>query len=264
MAFPASAEQMAALFVLLREKGEKPFIMGNGTNLLVTDGRFSRFVIKTCESAGGIRVDGQSIYAECGALLSRVAAAAMDAGLTGLEFASGIPGSVGGAVSMNAGAYGGEMRDVAIQTDYLDEGMVLRTVRGAEHGFSYRHSNFSETDAVILRTVFALEPGDQNSIGARMRELGAKRRATQPLELPSAGSAFKRPAAGYAAALIEKAGLKGFSVGGAMVSPKHAGFIVNTGRATFDDVLSLMDHIQQAVYACSGILLEPEVKIIRG
>jgi len=264
MAFPASAEQTAALSVLLREKGEKPFVMGNGTNLLVSDGRFSRFVIKTCEGAGAIRVDGRSVCAECGALLSRVAAAALDAGLTGLEFASGIPGSVGGAVSMNAGAYGGEMKDVAVQTDYLDEEMTLRTVQGIEHGFSYRHSVFSGTDSVILRTVLTLEPGEKDAIGARMRELAAKRRASQPLEMPSAGSTFKRPTSGFAAALIEEVGLKGFSIGGAMVSPKHAGFVVNACGATFDDVLHLMEHIQETVYARSGILLEPEVKIIRG
>ena len=181
-----------------------------------------------------------------------------------MEFAHGIPGSLGGAVSMNAGAYGGEMKDIVVTTQYLDESLEVREVHGAAHDFGYRHSRFSDTGAVILASTLRLTPGDPAAIRARMAELSEKRRASQPLELPSAGSTFKRPVGGYAAALIEQAGLKGYTVGGAQVSEKHAGFVVNRGGATFDDVLRLIDHIRAEVLRTSGIELETEVKIIRG
>ncbi len=263
MLLPASAEELAALCVFLADKGIHPFVLGNGTNLLFSDAGIDRVVVKTCPNAGGIAVSGSRITAEAGASLARAASAALDAGLTGLEFAHGIPGSVGGGVVMNAGAYGGELKDVVAETEYLDERMTPRTLRGAEHGFSYRHSFLSDAEGVVLRCVFSLAPGDPAAISARMRELAEKRRASQPLDLPSAGSTFKRPAGGFAAALIDEAGLKGFSVGGAQVSPKHAGFVVNTGGATCDDVLRLMEHIQNTVLSRSGIELEPEVRIIR-
>lgn len=261
---PASAEELAALCALLREKGEAPFLMGNGTNLLLPDEGLDRVVVKTCPGAGAVAVEGNVVTAEAGATLARTAAAAQAAGLTGLEFAHGIPGSVGGGVIMNAGAYGGELGDVVFETEYLDKDLKLRVLCGEEHGFSYRHSVFSETPGVVLRARFRLTPGDPAVIAARMRELSEKRRANQPLDLPSAGSTFKRPAGGFAAALIDGAGLKGFSVGGAQVSEKHAGFVVNAGGATCADVLRLMEHIQSVVLARSGIELEPEVRVIGG
>lgn len=261
---PSSAEELARLCPWLAARGEEPFLLGNGTNILFPDEGLDQVVVQTCPGSGAITVTGNTIAAECGATLSRVAVAAMNAGLTGLEFAHGIPGSVGGGVVMNAGAYGGELKDAVTETEYLDETMTVRTLRGGEHDFSYRHSVLSDREGVVLRTVFTLTPGDPAAIAARMQELMEKRKNSQPLEMPSAGSTFKRPVGGFAAALIDEAGLKGFSMGGAQVSPKHAGFVVNTGSATCADVLALMDHIRETVYARSGIQLEPEVRIIRG
>ena len=260
---PRSAEELSALCGFLREKGVRPFLLGNGTNVLFPDAGLSRIVIKTCRSAGAVSICGARLTAECGATLASAAMAARDAGLSGLEFAHGIPGSVGGGVVMNAGAYGGELKDVVIETEYLDESLAPKTLRGAEHDFSYRHSALSGREGVVLRCVFALTPGKADDITAKMRELMEKRRQSQPLDMPSAGSTFKRPAGGFAAALIDEAGLKGFSIGGAQVSPKHAGFVVNTGGATCADVLRLIEHIQTVVLARSGIELEPEVRIIR-
>ena len=230
--------------------------------MLFPDRGLDRLVVKTCRNVGALSVSGTRLTAECGATLASAASAARDAGLTGLEFAHGIPGSVGGGVVMNAGAYGGELKDVVAETEYLDENMEIHTLRGGEHRFSYRHSVLSERGGVALRCVFALTTGDRDAITARMRELMEKRRASQPLDMPSAGSTFKRPAGGFAAALIDEAGLKGCSVGGAQVSEKHAGFVVNTGGASCADVLRLMEHIQKTVLARSGVELEPEVRVI--
>ncbi len=263
LALPASADELTALCQFLHQKGVEPFIMGNGTNLLVTDGRFDRFVIQCCDGVGTVGVEGDTVTADCGATLAHVASVALEHDLTGLEFAHGIPGSIGGAVSMNAGAYGGEMKDGVARTEYLDADGKLCTVEGGAHDFAYRHSVFSDRDCLVLRTSMKLRSGTHEDIAAKMRELGAKRRASQPLDMPSAGSTFKRPVGGYAAALIDEAGLKGFRIGGAQVSEKHAGFVVNAGGASFDDVLRLMEHIQKTVYARSGIELVPEVKIIR-
>lgn len=263
MALPGSVEELAALGALLREKGVKPFVMGNGTNLLVTDGPFDRFVIQCGAGLGAIHIDNDIVTAEAGATLAQTAAAALSAELAGLEFAAGIPGSVGGGVSMNAGAYGGELRDVVVETEYLDADMRLCRAEGEAQGFAYRRSAFSDSECILLRSRMRLQRGEHEAIAARMRELAAKRRASQPLDMPSAGSTFKRPVGGYAAALIDEAGLKGCRIGGAMVSEKHAGFVVNAGGASFDDVLALMEYIQETVYTRTGIRLEPEVKIVR-
>lgn len=261
---PASAEQTAAACRVLRELGERPLLMGNGTNLLVTDAPLRRIVVQMGDGMAQVACGEETaLRAGCGIPLARLAQAALAAGLTGLEFAHGIPGSLGGAVSMNAGAYGGEMKDVVISTRYLDENLELREAHGAEHGFAYRHSAFSDTQAVILESTLRLAPGDPDAIRARMVELSARRRESQPLDLPSAGSTFKRPVGGYAAALIEQAGLKGYTVGGAQVSAKHAGFVVNRGGATFDDVLRVIGHVRETVLRTAGVELETEVKIIR-
>ena len=262
MALPRSAEELEGLCVLLRRAGVRPLLIGNGTNILPPDGRLDRFVVASCPGVGQVTVEGNAVTADCGATLSAAALAAADAGLTGLEFAQGIPGSVGGGVVMNAGAYGGELKDTVTETVYLDEELLRRSVRGAEHDFAYRHSVFSGRETVILRTTFSLSPDDRETIRARMRDLAARRRASQPLDVPSAGSTFKRPVGGYASALIDQAGLKGFAVGGAMVSEKHAGFVVNAGGATCADILRLMEHIQRTVLARSGVALEPEVLIL--
>ena len=262
MLLPSSIEDIEAVCALLAECGEKPFLMGNGTNLLVTDAPLHRIVLRMGEDFSRIDpVNGTALRAESGATLSRLASFAAARGLAGLEFAHGIPGTLGGAVSMNAGAYGGEMKDVVTSVTYLDKDLSLRETDDA--GFSYRRSRFSDTDCIVLGAKISLHEDDPDAIRERMRSLAERRRSSQPLDMPSAGSTFKRPAGGYAAALIDEAGLKGYTVGGAQVSEKHAGFVVNRGGACFDDVLRLIEHIQSEVYRVSGIELEPEVKIIR-
>lgn len=265
MAFPSSREQLVLLMSFAKDYGANPLVIGNGSNLLVPDEGLDRLVIDTSANLNRLeRGSGNTVLADAGATLARTADLACKSGLTGLEFAHGIPGSLGGAVSMNAGAYGGEMKDVVVSTRYLDHDLNLCEAEGAAHDFGYRHSVFSDTDCVVLGSTLALTPGDPAEIRARMLDLSERRRSRQPLDLPSAGSTFKRPVGGYAAALIDAAGLKGYAVGGAQVSEKHAGFVVNRGGATFDDVLRLMDHIRSEVLRTSGVELEPEVKIIRG
>ena len=262
MLLPSSIEDVEAVCALLAECGEKPFLMGNGTNLLVTDAPLHRIVLRMGEEFSRVDpVNGTALRAESGATLSRLALFAAARGLAGLEFAHGIPGTLGGAVSMNAGAYGGEMKDVVTSVTYLDKDLSLRETDDA--GFSYRRSRFSDTDCIVLGAKISLHEDDPDDIRERMRLLAERRRSSQPLDMPSAGSTFKRPAGGYAAALIDEAGLKGYTVGGAQVSEKHAGFVVNRGGACFDDVLRLIEHIRNEVYRVSGIELEPEVKIIR-
>lgn len=265
MALPASKEEVSELCSILRSEGVSPLVIGNGTNLLVSDEPLERFVIKFSDKMNAVERRGEAgIYALCGISLARLALSCSKFSLTGLEFAHGIPGTLGGACCMNAGAYGGEMKDVLRAVDYLDSDAQIKTKSGDELELSYRHSVFSDTDCVLLGALLELKPGSEEEISARMKELSEKRRASQPLEMPSAGSTFKRPSQGYAAALIEQSGLKGFAIGGAQVSEKHAGFVVNKGGATFDDVIKLMEHIQKTVYDRTGIALEPEVKIIRG
>lgn len=262
MLLPSSIEDVEAVCALLAECGEKPFLMGNGTNLLVTDAPLHRIVLRMGEEFSRVDpVNGTALRAESGATLSRLASFAAARGLAGLEFAHGIPGTLGGAASMNAGAYGGEMKDVVTSVTYLDKDFSLRETDDA--GFSYRRSRFSDTDCIVLGAKISLHEDDPDAIRERMRSLAERRRSSQPLDMPSAGSTFKRPAGGYAAALIDEAGLKGYTVGGAQVSEKHAGFVVNRGGACFDDVLRLIEHIRNEVYRVSGIELEPEVKIIR-
>ena len=242
---------------------EAPLVFGNGSNLLVTDAPLARLAIKTTEMRD-IHAEGSHIQAAAGALLSRVALFAADRGLEGLAFAHGIPGTLGGAILMNAGAYGGEMAQVAVKTRYLDEKLQLCQAFGTQQGFAYRESAFSKGNKVILGAELALQPGDPAAIRAQMEELMQQRRSSQPLDKPSAGSTFKRPRTGYAAALIDQAGLKGCRIGGAQVSEKHAGFVINTGSATCSDVLRLMEHIQKTVYEHSGVELTPEVRMIGG
>ncbi len=236
-------------------------IVGNGSNLLFSERPHDMVVLGTAR-LDSVRISGDSLISGAGVLLSRLGSAALEAGLTGLEFAHGIPGSLGGGIYMNAGAYGGELRDVVEAVTYLDGGGALRTVSGTECGFSYRHSRFEGTKDTILSATLRLRPGDPGEIRARMDDLSRRRREKQPLNYPSAGSTFKRPEGAYAAQLIDEAGLRGLTVGGAQVSDKHAGFIINRGNATFEDIVSLMDTVRSRVYLTSGVLLEPEVRII--
>lgn len=264
MAFPETPEQMVLLQSLAAESGVKPLLIGNGTNILFPDTGLDRLVIQTGELSK-IELDEKAgvITAQAGVTLAKLASFACAKGMTGLEFAHGIPGSVGGAVCMNAGAYGGEMKDVLKGASVLfpDEG--VRFLSCEELNLSYRHSVLTDhPDAILLYAVFHLEKGDSAVIRAKMDELMAKRKASQPLEFPSAGSTFKRPTGHFAGALIEQAGLKGFTVGDAQVSEKHAGFVINRGKATGADVRSLIREVQKRVHAMSGVMLEPEVKII--
>lgn len=263
MLLPSSAEEAASALAILRSSGAQVLIVGSCTNLLIPDEGYPGAVVRMSKPASSMELlDAVRIRAQAGATLNALAVFAAQHELTGLEFAHGIPGSVGGGVAMNAGAYGGEMRDVLESAEYVDKDGAIRTLSGDALGLSYRHSAFSDTDKLITGAVFRLTPGDGEAVRARMNELIEKRRASQPLDMPSAGSTFKRPKTGYAAALIDEAGLKGLRVGGAMVSTKHAGFVVNAGGATYSDVIELMREVRRRVYEFSGVLLEPEVKII--
>ena len=263
MAFPKDGSQMVLLIAFARSCGARPLVIGNGTNLLFPDAGVDRLVVNTREYAE-VSIDAQGrVVAESGASLARTAVFAQQRGLTGLEFAHGIPGSVGGAVCMNAGAYGGEMRQVVESASVLfpDEG--VKRLRREELSFSYRHSLLADRpDAVVLSAVFALSAGEPEEIRSKMDELMTRRKTSQPLEYPSAGSTFKRPEGYFAAALIDECGLKGLTVGGAQVSEKHAGFVINRGGATCADVTALMAEIQRRVWKEKGVRLEPEVKVI--
>lgn len=236
-------------------------VMGNGSNLLVSDSGIKEPVIRLGRSFSKIEVQGGNIICQAGALLSSAAHAAYKNSLTGMEFAHGIPGSLGGAVRMNAGAYGGEMKDIVDSVEYIDQSGVFHTISGTEAGFSYRKSFFSDKDLIVSSVTLKLKKGDGEAILARMKELGEKRRTKQPLEYPSAGSTFKRPNGYFAAALIEEAGLKGVKVGGAEVSEKHAGFVINKDNAETEDVLALIEKIKRTVFEKSGVTLETEVEI---
>ena len=262
MAFPDSREQLVILLGLAQECGVKPFILGKGTNLLVADEGLDTLVIKTEQMSAIRQLDDVTLEADAGVPLNRLAVFAQQLGLAGLEFAHGIPGSLGGAVCMNAGAYGGEMKQVVVEVAALfDDG--VRYLTGEEAQFAYRHSLFSDVDAVVLGAKMRLVKDDSAQIRQRMDDLIARRKQTQPLEYPSAGSTFKRPVGNFAGTLIEKTGLKGLSVGGAQVSEKHAGFVINIGGATCADVMELIAQVQKRVYEAHGVQLEPEVKIIR-
>ena len=264
MAFPQKGEQIVLLFQLAEDCGVQPLVIGNGTNLLAPDEGLDRLVIDTSDGFNQITVeDGGALTADSGISLARLADTACKQGLSGLEFAHGIPGTLGGAVCMNAGAYGGEMAHVIASVTALFPGEGVRTLPAEKLEFGYRHSLFTERpDAVVLRASVRLQPGDPEEIRKTMRDLMERRKTSQPLEYPSAGSTFKRPVGHYAGALIEQCGLKGFTVGGAQVSEKHAGFVINKGSATSADVRELIRQVQVRVEAETGVRLEPEVKII--
>lgn len=265
MAFPNTREQLVLLLDRAASCGARPLVIGNGTNLLPPDEGLDRLVIDT--SAGLTRLEAvgeNAVLAEAGVPLARLADFACRQGLTGLEFAHGIPGTVGGAVCMNAGAYGGEMCQVVRSVSILFPEEGIRNLSCGEMDFGYRRSLLTDSpEAVVLYAAFGLTPGDPAVIRERMRELMDRRKASQPLEWPSAGSTFKRPEGYFAGTLIDQCGLKGLTVGGAQVSEKHAGFVINRGGATCADVLALIRQIQKRVFDASGVRLEPEVKIVR-
>ena len=263
MAFPATREQLVILMGFAEEAGIQPILLGNGTNVLAPDAGVDALVIKTADALTGLSLSAEEeITADAGVNLARIGMFAWQNGLTGFEFAHGIPGSVGGGLAMNAGAYGGELKDVIVEATVLfPDG--IRTMKVDELDLSYRHSIFTDhPEAVVLGAKIRLKKGDKDTIKARMDELAAKRKASQPLEYPSAGSTFKRPVGNFAGTLIEQCGLKGTRIGGAEVSRKHAGFIINADHATCEDVLALIAHVQKTVFDATGITLEPEVKRI--
>lgn len=262
MAFPKDREELAAILKQSALLDRKPAILGAGTNVLAPDEGIAGVVICLKDCLEGMeQLDETRIRVMGGVTMTRAAVFAANHGLTGLEFAHGIPGTVGGGVYMNAGAYGGEICQVAESVEYMDFDGNIRHLTNEEMRFSYRHSILEDEGGIVISATFRLVPGDPDTIRAKMKELMGKRSASQPLDLPSAGSAFKRPVGGYAAALIDQAGLKGYQVGGAAISTKHAGFAVNLGDATAADVKNLLKNVSDLVFENSGIRLEPEVRI---
>ena len=262
MAFPKNREELAELLKKSCLWDRKPVILGAGTNVLAPDEGMKGLIICLKDCLDGMeRVDGTSIRVMAGVTMARAAVFAASQGLSGLEFAHGIPGTIGGGVYMNAGAYGGELGSLCREVELMDREGKTHVLTHEQMDFSYRHSCLEETDWIVVSALLSLEPGKEETIRARMKELQAKRLASQPLNYPSAGSAFKRPQGGYAAALIDQAGLKGFRVGDAAISEKHGGFAVNLGKATAEDMKTLLKEVSEKVEAQSGIHLEPEIRV---
>ena len=262
MALPKTREEAAAAVRVARAHGIVPFFLGNGSDLLVSDKGYPGFIIKVVGGLTDLAVEGNKIRAGSGVLLSTLSRAALEHGLTGLEFSNGIPGSLGGAITMNAGAYDGDMSMVVRSVDFVDGEGALKTLSGADLDFAYRHSAFSDGRRLILGAELELAPGKPDQIQALMDDLWNRRRHKQPLDKPSAGSTFKRPQGYFAAALIDECKLKGARVGGAEVSKKHAGFIINAGGATSADVLALARQVQETVLRETGVALELEVRFL--
>jgi len=260
---PGSIDELKQVLRELAVSGGDYMIMGNGSNILVRDGGYDGTIVRIGEGLDQISADGEMICAGSGALLSSVAAAALASDLTGFEFAGGIPGSIGGAAFMNAGAYDGEMKDVISRVDLISkDGSREYALTAAEMEYGYRHSVLYDTGDIVSSVEIKLQRGSHEAIAAKMKELTERRTTKQPLSYPSAGSFFKRPAGYYAGKLIQDAGLKGLSVGGAQVSELHSGFIINTGKATASDIIALMHIVQASVMDKFGVRLEPEVRII--
>ena len=259
---PETVEELRDILALCKEEGLPYFILGNGSNLLVGDKGFRGVVIQLYKNFDGLSIEGTRVTAKSGAMLIRVAKEAGKAGLTGLEFASGIPGTIGGAMVMNAGAYGGEMKDVVTAVTVLTKDGDIKTLTGSEMNFRYRGSVVEDEGYIVLETVMELKIGNLEEIQARIDELSLQRRTKQPIEYPSAGSTFKRPEGYFAGKLIQDTNLRGYQVGGAQVSEKHCGFVINAGGATAADVMQLMRDVSDKVNAQFGVTLEPEVKRI--
>ena len=262
MAFPKDPFELAQLLEVSRILDCKSAILGAGTNILAPDSGIDGLVICLKDCMDGMqRLDDTHIRVNAGVTMARAAVFAAGLGLGGLEFAHGIPGTVGGGVYMNAGAYGGEICHICQSVDVMNQDGKITTYSGDEMDFSYRHSRLEDEGGIVISAVFALESKPENEVRALMHELMKRRKASQPLDIPSAGSAFKRPVGGYAAALIDNAGLKGYRVGDAAVSEKHAGFVVNLGGASAVDVQNLLQQVIDKVFSDTGIRLEPEVRI---
>lgn len=259
---PDSWEKLSAVLKVCSRQKLPYFILGNGSNLLVSDSGYRGVVIQLYRNMSRITVEGTCIRAQSGALLSGIAAAAKNASLTGFEFAGGIPGTLGGAVVMNAGAYGGEMKDVLREVTVMDKNGAIFSIPAEDLAMGYRTSIIKNAGYLVLEAEIALEKGDMEAIKSRMRQLTEQRTTKQPLEYPSAGSTFKRPEGYFAGKLIMDSGLRGYRVGGAQVSEKHCGFVINTGDATASDVRTLMKNVSDMVYEKYKVRLEPEVKFL--
>ena len=256
------ANEVLDAILWARENDIPYMIIGNGSNMLVSDKGIRGLVIEIGKNFADVRCDGEKIYAEAGALLSRVAKMAMNESLTGMEEISGIPGTIGGAVYMNAGAYGGEISSSIETVTYLDNDGEIETITADECGFGYRTSIFETGDKIVLSAVFALKKGNPDEIKEKMADYTNRRKTKQPLAFPSAGSTFKRPEGHFAGALIEGAGLKGFTVGKAQISELHAGFVINLGGATAEDVMGVIRHAQKTIKEKYDVCLEPEVRLV--
>ncbi len=262
MVFPDSQSKLSDLVKYIKSENLPLVVIGKGSNLLVSDNGFDGVVINTAKLNKIELVDETTIICQSGVPLAKLCKFALENSLTGLEFAYGIPGTAGGAAYMNAGAYGGEMKDVLVECSHINSDGTLGSFKGEELALGYRHSVYCDSELIIFNLTLKLQKGDSDEIRAKMNELMGKRKDKQPLEYPSAGSTFKRPEGYFAGALIEQCGLKGVSVGAAQVSEKHAGFVINRGGATADDVKKLIELCQNTVLERTGIMLEPEVKII--
>ncbi|MBE5957414.1 MAG: UDP-N-acetylmuramate dehydrogenase [Lachnospiraceae bacterium] len=259
---PENSKQLAHIVKLCKKNDVPYYIIGNGSNLIVKDEGYRGVIIEIGANMAEIEVEDNVVTAGAGAILSKIAAKALDNSLTGMEFAHGIPGTLGGAVTMNAGAYGGEMKDILVKVQVLNDDGEVITLPAEELHLGYRYSVVPEKRYIVLSATMKLEHGDKEEIKSYMAELSLKRREKQPLEYPSAGSTFKRPEGYFAGKLIQDAGLKGYSVGGAMVSEKHSGFVINYDNATAQDILTLIDNVREKVYEQFGVELETEVKVL--
>ena len=259
---PENYEQIREVLRLCKEEKLPFFVLGNGSNLLVSDSGYRGVIIQMDRNMEEIRLDGEEIHACAGALLSSVAVAARNASLTGFEFAGGIPGTIGGAAVMNAGAYGGELKDVLKEVTVMTREGEILTIPADKLEMGYRTSIIKTSGYLVLEAVISLKKGDEEKIRAVMKELSERRTEKQPLDYPSAGSTFKRPEGYFAGKLIMDSGLRGYRAGGAQVSEKHCGFVINAGGATAEDVRSLMDHVIRVVREKYGVTLEPEVKFL--
>lgn len=262
LVIPETVEEIRTLLSCIKENKYPFFIMGNGSNLVVKDKGIRAIVIKILDNFNSITVNDDIIEAEAGILLSKLSNVAMRNGLSGLEFASGIPGTLGGAIAMNAGAYGGQISDILLETEYMDLEGQIKTLEMEKHEFGYRKSYFSNGSYVVLKARLKLVKCDKEEIKKEMQKLNAQRTEKQPLSFPSAGSIFKRPEGHFTGKLIQDAGLRGFTIGGAQVSEKHTGFIINKGGATAKDIINLIQYIKEKVRAISGVELETEVRIV--
>lgn len=255
-------EELKKVIRLCAQQGESCCVIGNGSNLLIGDKGIRGLVIEILSVKDTLEIDGDTVRAGAGMLLSKIAMEAAKAGLSGMEFAAGIPGTIGGAVVMNAGAYGGEMKDILVSVTVLDAEGELRQIQAEDLNLGYRRSNIIENHYIVVEAVLKLKQGETSEILAQMDTLKQQRREKQPLEYPSAGSTFKRPEGYFAGKLIMDAGLRGYQVGGAMVSEKHCGFVVNAGDATAADIRRLMQDVSDIVQEKFGVTLEPEVKML--